>query len=86
MNAYCNDTIGSYSCACSAGYDGDGFFCDGKEVYHVSILNTPTCKSAMQISMSAQIQRYFHAILMPTAAILLVASCVHVCLATQGMA
>ena len=32
MNANCSDSIGSYDCTCSAGYVGDGYFCDGKSV------------------------------------------------------
>lgn len=29
-NAVCNNTIGSYLCACNLGYMGDGFQCEGK--------------------------------------------------------
>ena len=32
LNANCSDSIGSYDCTCSAGYVGDGYFCDGKSV------------------------------------------------------
>lgn len=32
LNANCSDNIGSYDCTCSAGYVGDGYFCDGKSV------------------------------------------------------
>ena len=28
-NATCNNTIGSYMCACYTGYSGDGFNCTG---------------------------------------------------------
>ena len=28
-NATCNNTIGSYMCACDLGYSGDGFNCTG---------------------------------------------------------
>ena len=28
-NAECTDSIGSYTCACSTGYTGDGTSCDG---------------------------------------------------------
>ena len=28
-NATCNNTIGSYMCACDTGYSGDGFNCSG---------------------------------------------------------
>ena len=28
-NATCNNTIGSYMCACDTGYSGDGFNCTG---------------------------------------------------------
>ena len=30
VNAVCNNTIGSYACACEAGYSGDGRTCTGK--------------------------------------------------------
>ena len=29
-NAVCNNTVGSYVCACKAGYTGDGRTCTGK--------------------------------------------------------
>ena len=29
-NAVCNNTVGSYACACKAGYTGDGRTCTGK--------------------------------------------------------
>ena len=29
-NATCNNTDGSYVCACNIGYSGDGFICTGK--------------------------------------------------------
>ena len=29
-NANCSDTIGSYNCSCSPGYEGDGFNCTGE--------------------------------------------------------
>ena len=29
VNAECNDTIGSFTCACNDGYTGDGFSCTG---------------------------------------------------------
>ena len=28
-NATCNNTVGSYICACDSGYNGDGFNCSG---------------------------------------------------------
>ena len=28
-NADCTDTIGSYTCSCNPGYEGDGFNCTG---------------------------------------------------------
>ena len=30
-NATCNNTIGSYMCACDPGYSGDGFNCTGMQ-------------------------------------------------------
>ena len=30
VNAVCNNAIGSYACACEAGYSGDGRACTGK--------------------------------------------------------
>ena len=30
-NAYCTDTVGSYSCSCSDGYHGDGINCTSKD-------------------------------------------------------
>ena len=30
VNAVCNNTLGSYACACKAGYSGDGRTCTGK--------------------------------------------------------
>ena len=31
VNADCKNTVGSYSCACKAGYTGDGKKCNGKK-------------------------------------------------------
>ena len=31
-NATCHNTEGSYVCICDAGYDGDGFTCNGKKI------------------------------------------------------
>ena len=30
VNAVCTNTVGSYACACKAGYSGDGRTCAGK--------------------------------------------------------
>ena len=35
-NAMCSNTVGSYACACKAGYSGDGRKCTGK-LYGVCI-------------------------------------------------
>lgn len=32
--AECNDTIGSYTCACNDGFSGNGFLCEGEGYYH----------------------------------------------------
>ena len=41
-NATCNNTIGSYMCACDPGYSGDGFNCTGMHLtpYPANIENT----------------------------------------------
>ena len=30
--ATCQDTIGSFTCTCDAGYSGNGFVCQGKKI------------------------------------------------------
>ena len=30
QNANCTDTVGSYTCECRVGYDGDGNMCNGE--------------------------------------------------------
>ena len=30
VNAFCTDTVGSYTCTCNTGYTGDGFTCTGE--------------------------------------------------------
>ena len=29
VHAFCNNTVGSYHCACRKGFNGSGFFCEG---------------------------------------------------------
>ena len=36
VNAVCNNTVGSYACACKAGYSGDGRKCTGKAFWSFS--------------------------------------------------
>ena len=36
VNAMCNNTVGSYACACKAGYSGDGRTCTGKAFWSFS--------------------------------------------------
>ena len=64
QHATCTNTEGSYSCACSAGWTGDGFTCEGiKNMFRVSfrsILNTspwPLNKNSflLQISTNANL-------------------------------
>jgi hypothetical protein len=37
-NAACNNTEGSYTCACDTGYSGDGFSCHGKNGIEIVII------------------------------------------------
>jgi hypothetical protein len=37
-NATCNNTDGSYTCTCDAGYTGDGFSCGGRNRIEIVIL------------------------------------------------
>ena len=41
VNADCENTVGSYSCKCRAGYTGDGQTCNGK-IQTTSYLNNKT--------------------------------------------
>ena len=36
-NATCNNTIGSFICACDRGYNGDGVNCSGMETFNFSL-------------------------------------------------
>ena len=33
VNAYCNNTVGSYNCTCNPGYTGNGTTCTGKYLF-----------------------------------------------------
>ena len=35
VNAYCNNTVGSFNCTCNSGYTGNGTTCAGKYDYFV---------------------------------------------------
>ena len=37
VNAYCNNTVGSFNCTCKSGYTGNGTTCAGKYDYLFSI-------------------------------------------------
>ena len=38
INAVCSDTPDSYNCSCAAGYQGDGYTCEGRHwVYYHNI-------------------------------------------------
>ena len=33
IHATCGDTIGSFTCTCNIGFEGDGVNCDGKRIF-----------------------------------------------------
>ena len=35
VNAYCNNTVGSFNCTCNSGYTGNGTACAGKYDYFI---------------------------------------------------
>ena len=37
VNAYCENTIGSYDCVCVDGYIGNGTFCMSKDIKFLNI-------------------------------------------------
>ena len=37
-NTNCNNTDGSYTCICKAGYTGDGKTCSGKDLYYFKLI------------------------------------------------
>ena len=37
-NTDCNNTDGSYTCICKAGYTGDGKTCSGKDLYYFKLI------------------------------------------------
>ena len=39
VNALCNNTLGSYTCTCKAGYSGDGRTCTGRQLCYYFALN-----------------------------------------------
>ncbi len=38
-NAECANTVGSFTCTCNAGYNGDGISCSGEYEHSISIVN-----------------------------------------------
>ena len=67
VNAMCQNTNGSFVCACNSGFSGNGFTCSSKLLFTVS----PSLISLkfMQISMSVMV---LHVVWMPCVKILMV--------------
>ena len=49
VNAMCSNTVGSYACACKAGFTGDGKTCSGKRLpcckKRFKTMNVPVCST-----------------------------------------
>ena len=72
-NGGCNNTFGSFECACNSGFEGDGVNCTSKAVpvllMCIHVMSNHFCPFTLsfhlQISMSVN-WRHIHAALMPT--------------------
>ena len=88
-NATCNDTMGSFECACITGYEGSGVNCSGKcideEKYCVSVKYNNFDLTSLQISMNVR-RELTIVMVMLRAQILMAASCASVTLDMKEMA
>lgn len=50
VNAICNNTIGSYRCACNPGYSGDGRTCKGKRTRYKYCFLDANCRFKVNIT------------------------------------
>ena len=51
-NAVCNNTKGSYNCACKPGYEGDGNNCTGNFFLNLAILHAIESIAVFTVSMT----------------------------------
>ena len=87
-NAACNNTLGSFECACNVGFEGDGVNCTSKTVTvlltWIHFMSNHFCLFNLQISMSVN-WRHIHAAPMPTALIQMAVLTAHVWKASKEM-